>query len=90
MVQQAPRFKTRHLSPHALLTKLFPNLNYIWIMRRDKVRQTVSLWKGLQTLYCWKKTGDPLLELDKDLEYNLDKIDYFVALSKCFIDQNHC
>lgn len=77
-VLQTPRFKGRNLSPHALLTELFPNLNYIWIMRRDKVRQAVSLWKGLQTLIWWQRTGAPLPELKKDPEYDFEAIDYFV------------
>jgi LPS sulfotransferase NodH len=32
-----------------LLATIFPGLNYIWITRRDKVRQAISFWKALQT-----------------------------------------
>jgi trehalose 2-sulfotransferase len=32
-----------------LLSTVFPNLRYIWITRRDKVRQAISYWKALQT-----------------------------------------
>jgi len=32
-----------------LLKKLFPNLHYIWMIRRDKVRQAVSWAKAAQT-----------------------------------------
>lgn len=77
-VLQTPQFKDRSLSPYAVLTELFPNLNYIWIMRRDKVRQAVSLWKGLQGLVWWKRIGDPTPELEKELEYNFAAIDYLV------------
>jgi LPS sulfotransferase NodH len=43
-----------------LLADLFPNLRYIWIVRRDKVRQAVSWAKAGQTnIYSWYK-GDPL------------------------------
>ena len=47
--------KVRHIAPYAeaplprLLPMVFSNLHYIWITRRDKVRQAVSHWKALQT-----------------------------------------
>lgn len=34
--------------PH-LMSTIFPHLSYIWITRRDKVRQAISYWKALQT-----------------------------------------
>jgi LPS sulfotransferase NodH len=37
-----------------LLATVFPHLHYIWITRRDKVRQAVSLWKALQT-WTWRQ-----------------------------------
>lgn len=40
------------LEPAQLLERLFGGrgeLRYIWVSRRDKVRQAVSLWKALQT-----------------------------------------
>ena len=33
----------------ALLKSIFPDLHYIWLMRRDKVRQAISYAKALQT-----------------------------------------
>ncbi len=43
-----------------LMADLFPNLHYIWIVRRDKVRQAVSWAKAGQTnMYAWH-TGEPL------------------------------
>lgn len=32
-----------------LMSTIFPNLHYIWITRRDKLRQAISYWKALQT-----------------------------------------
>jgi LPS sulfotransferase NodH len=32
-----------------ILATTFPNLRYIWITRRDKVRQAISLWRAIQT-----------------------------------------
>jgi trehalose 2-sulfotransferase len=43
-----------------LMADLFPNLHYIWIVRREKVRQAVSWAKAGQTnIYAWHK-GEPL------------------------------
>ncbi len=77
-VCQTPQFIGRDLSPYSVLSELFPNLNYLWIMRRDKIRQAVSLWKGLQTCIWWKRVGDPIPKLEKEPEYNFDAIDYLV------------
>ena len=32
-----------------LLERAFPSLRYLWVTRRDKVRQAVSMWKAVQT-----------------------------------------
>ncbi len=37
-----------------LLAEVFPNLRYIWVTRRDKVRQAVSLSKAIQT-QVWER-----------------------------------
>jgi len=37
------------LAPHELLSSIFPNLRYLWITRRDKVRQAVSWALAAQT-----------------------------------------
>lgn len=37
------------LPVHELLSRVFPNLHYIFITRSDKVRQAVSYWKAFQT-----------------------------------------
>jgi len=37
----------------ALLDRSFPDLRYVQITRRDKVRQAVSLWKAVQT-QAWR------------------------------------
>jgi trehalose 2-sulfotransferase len=39
-----------------IMATLFPNIHYIWITRRDKVRQAVSWAKAGQTdVYAWVK-----------------------------------
>jgi LPS sulfotransferase NodH len=37
------------LPTHEILFKAFPNLHYIWITRRDKVRQAISYSKAIKT-----------------------------------------
>lgn len=37
------------LSMPEVLSTAFPNLRYIWMTRRDKVRQAISYWKAIQT-----------------------------------------
>jgi LPS sulfotransferase NodH len=45
------------LSPAELLSTTFPNLHYIWITRRDKVRQAISFEKAIQT-NMWAMTDE--------------------------------
>jgi LPS sulfotransferase NodH len=44
-----PRYRMRGLSAPEVMGELFPNLHYIWLTRRDKVRQAVSFCKARQT-----------------------------------------
>jgi LPS sulfotransferase NodH len=44
---QLPAF--RDLPVEELLPAVFPKPRYVWVTRRDKVRQAVSLWKAIQT-----------------------------------------
>jgi trehalose 2-sulfotransferase len=48
-----------------LLARAFPDLRYVQITRRDKVRQAVSLWKAVQT-QAWR--GDTEGEGGADIE----------------------
>lgn len=48
-LRATPRFAGRTLAVSALLSEVFPNLHYIWITRRHKVRQAVSWEKAVQT-----------------------------------------
>jgi LPS sulfotransferase NodH len=50
-LRDIPRY--HDLPTLALLTTLFPNLHFIFVTRRDKLGQAVSLWKGLQT-WVWR------------------------------------
>jgi LPS sulfotransferase NodH len=49
------------LNASQLMASLFPNVHYIWIIRRDKVRQAVSWAKAWQTdVYAWHKGEVPI------------------------------
>ncbi len=54
--RQIPAYQD--LSSHLLLTSIFPNLQYVQVIRRDKDRQAVSLWKAIQTQH-WRKNIGP-------------------------------
>jgi LPS sulfotransferase NodH len=57
-IRELPEF--RGLNAPQLMVDLFPNLHYIWIVRRDKVRQAVSWARAGQTnIYAWTK-GEPI------------------------------
>lgn len=79
-LQQMPQY--RELAGHDLLSTVFPNLHYIWITRRDKVRQAVSLWKALQT-WNWREdepllpNGEPSHEL-RELLFHYEAIDHLL------------
>lgn len=65
-----PRFGGQALDLPALLSQVFPGLRYIWITRRNKVRQAVSLERAIQTgawAYPMKEARSP--------EYRFDAID---------------
>ena len=58
-LQQLAEYKD--LAPPELMASLFPKVHYIWIVRRDKVRQAVSWAKAGQTdVYAWTKGENPL------------------------------
>ena len=48
-LHELPAYANKVLPPHELLADLFPAIRYVWLTRRDKVRQAVSWSKALQT-----------------------------------------
>jgi trehalose 2-sulfotransferase len=58
-LQEVPGYRGRE-APQ-LMASLFPNVHYIWIVRRDKVCQAVSWAKAGQTdVYGWSKGETPI------------------------------
>jgi trehalose 2-sulfotransferase len=48
----------RGLSYADLLARLFDDPRYVWVRRRDSVRQAVSLWRAMQTQF-WRAELEP-------------------------------
>lgn len=60
-----------------LLNTVFPNLRYIWIQRRDKVRQAVSHAKARQT-NVWAVRGDLSPQPAAKAIFSYEQIDFMV------------
>jgi trehalose 2-sulfotransferase len=68
-------------SAPALLAAVFPNPHYIFVIRRDKLGQAVSLWKGLQT-WVWRAEDAPAVDGEKqttgELAFHFGAINHLV------------
>ena len=58
-----PRF--RGLSLTDILPKAFPNLRYIWLIRRNKVQQAISFHRAAQTQVWWHIEGVPTGDISR-------------------------
>ena len=58
-----------------LLGRLFGNPSYIWMRRRDKVRQAISLWRALQTR-AWRLDSPAGDTSAPELHYNFEGIEH--------------
>lgn len=65
------------LDLYELLEQLFDHPRYVWVTRRDKVRQAVSLWRALQTR-SWRMGPDGE-KRDVELRYRFEGIDHLVG-----------
>ena len=80
-VRQLPGYNDKALSDHDLMQSFFPNLHYIWIKRRDKVRQAISHTKARQT-NVWavsmetdpKPTNRPVFSFEQ-IDYNIQELE---------------
>jgi LPS sulfotransferase NodH len=57
-----------------LVTESFPNLHYIWITRRDKIRQAISFSRAIQS-DIWSSTTDPLPEMMRAATFDFEEIE---------------
>ena len=63
-----------NMSAPELVSATFPNLRYIWVTRRNKVRQAVSWWKAVQTDVWGRGRGEHPLAKGEP-EFNFEAID---------------
>ena len=62
----------------AVLERTFPGLDrWIFVTRRDKPRQAISLWKAIQN-WTWKREGEGGPVVAHDLVYSFSAIHYLV------------
>jgi LPS sulfotransferase NodH len=78
-LRQIPEY--RELGLPDLLSTIFPNLHYIWLTRRDKVRQAVSFLRARQS-NIWSQTDEPLAPVGKptlkEPRFDFGALDYIV------------
>jgi trehalose 2-sulfotransferase len=67
----------RHQTTHTALASVFPELSYIWIKRRDKVRQAVSHSKARQT-NIWVVTNESVPGEVRKPVFSFQQIDFIV------------
>jgi trehalose 2-sulfotransferase len=72
---QLPEYQGLEL--HDFLTKLLRDPQYVWMSRRDKVRQAVSLWRALQTR-TWRLDHPRQDPVTATLQYRFEGIDHLV------------
>ena len=72
---RASRPSDREATDAELLAQTFPDLHYVWITRRDKVRQAVSLARAIQTQAWWAQ-----MEPVRDPQYDFAAIDRLLQL----------
>ena len=74
---QLPEYKDGDMSVPELVSRTFPNLHYVWVTRRNKVRQAVSWLKAIQTgIWAWTEDEPPALE--REPEFKFEAIDHLV------------
>jgi LPS sulfotransferase NodH len=65
----------QRLAASELAPSVFPNLRYVSVTRRDKVRQAVSLWRALQS-WSWSSDQGPSPDEADHLRYSAAAIDH--------------
>jgi trehalose 2-sulfotransferase len=63
-----------------LMAEHFPSLRYIWLTRRDKVRQAISYFRASTTGQWWKIPGVNAEEEPAIPEFDFDRILYLETL----------
>jgi LPS sulfotransferase NodH len=74
-IRTIPKWSHDDLSIYEMLNSVFPNLKFIWLTRRNKVRQAVSWWKAAQSSE-WGRFKDEESRVQGKLEYVFESIDH--------------
>jgi LPS sulfotransferase NodH len=61
-----------------VLAAVFPRLRYVFLVRQDKVRQAVSLWRAIQT-WQWREDPGDLDRAERPLRYSFEALDHLRA-----------
>jgi LPS sulfotransferase NodH len=61
-----------------LAPSVFPNLHYLWVTRRDRVRQAVSLWRAIQS-WSWSSDQNPDAHVGEHLRFSAAAIRHLVS-----------
>jgi LPS sulfotransferase NodH len=75
LAAQLPEYAGLEL--HDLLTKLLADPRYVWVTRRDKLRQAVSLWRALQTR-TWRIEHPGADHSTPSLRYSFQGLEHLV------------
>ena len=75
-VREIPGWQT--IVTPKLLEDIFPNLHYIWITRKDKVRQAVSLWRAIQTSVWRQEDSFAAYRPYHELIFNREAIEHLL------------
>ena len=75
-----PRWSDPALSDREVVDSLFPDLRFIWVTRRDKVRQAVSWWRAAETGIWGLKKGAEPPRPERKPRYYFDAIDHLVKI----------
>jgi LPS sulfotransferase NodH len=67
----------RDLPVPELLATVFPDLRYIYVTRRDKIRQAVSLWKAIQDS-TWSQEDSSSPQTTHELVFHFEAIDHLL------------
>jgi len=73
-----PQFAGKSVTDQELMSEVFPNLHYIFLTRRDKIRQAVSLSKAMQTDMWTAQQQEGNAKPEYALEYSRKMIDHLI------------
>jgi LPS sulfotransferase NodH len=80
--QASGRSPVRYLERPRVLERWFPDMHYVWLRRKDRLRQAISYTKSLQTNIWWDADTEPVPNArpkSEALAYDFDLITQSVA-----------